>query len=48
MGSSLRQHVSCPACEAKLIRNPESPVPELRDWRQPEDVEPTDEGADLA
>ena len=26
----------------RLVRNPESPVPELRDWRENEDKEPDD------
>jgi endogenous inhibitor of DNA gyrase (YacG/DUF329 family) len=36
----LRQGATCPTCAAKLVRNPESTVPELRDWRPAEDDEP--------
>jgi DNA-directed RNA polymerase subunit RPC12/RpoP len=42
MGSQLRQHTQCPSCKMRLVRNPESPVPELRDWRENEDKEPDD------
>jgi hypothetical protein len=31
--SSLRQSATCPSCHTKLVRNPESAVPKLRDWR---------------
>lgn len=40
--SELRQHVRCPSCKLRLVRNPESAVPELRDWRENEDKDPDD------
>lgn len=40
MGGPARQYSRCPSCHTKLVRNPESPVPDLRQWRPNEDTEP--------
>ena len=41
----VRQGATCPSCGAKLVRNPESFVPELRQWRKREAEELEDEPA---
>jgi hypothetical protein len=41
MGGRLRQGVECPECGQRLVRNPESPARELREWRVNEDRETT-------
>jgi endogenous inhibitor of DNA gyrase (YacG/DUF329 family) len=28
-----RQHTTCPNCDARLVRNPDSDVTDLRQWR---------------
>jgi hypothetical protein len=40
MGSLPAQHRRCPGCDMRLVRNPESLIAELREWRAAED-EPT-------
>lgn len=41
MGSVPAQHTRCPGCEIRLVRNPESLIAELREWRPAEDLGPT-------
>jgi len=35
----LRQGATCLSCGAKLVRNPESDMTELRQWREAEEEE---------
>lgn len=32
-----RQHTVCVECDARLVRNPKSDVPHLREWRRRDD-----------
>jgi endogenous inhibitor of DNA gyrase (YacG/DUF329 family) len=43
--SAVRQGTRCPTCDTKLVRNPESQVAELREWRVAEEGPETSDPA---
>jgi endogenous inhibitor of DNA gyrase (YacG/DUF329 family) len=34
---AVQQEAACPGCGAKLVREPDSPVAERREWHEPRD-----------